>query len=165
MSPIFHSFFLLIFLNFQARLERVEKEIELAKREGRPEVKVELEGMLPGLKDAKRKAQARAKELIKIRTAQRNLEKTLRGRRGTMATTSMPSPMGTEPNSPMSPGYDGGGSFTGAATSSLDGGGGNASLDGPVASDSRATITDGKPEDDRAFEVHVGVGGVNIQEY
>lgn len=51
----------------QARLERVEKEVEVAKREGRPEVRCELEAMLPSLKDAKRKAQARAKDLLKAR--------------------------------------------------------------------------------------------------
>ena len=143
-------------------MERVEKEIELAKREGRPEVKVELEAMLPSLKDAKRKAQARAKELIKVRTAQRNAEKATRGRRGTMAMT-MASTMGTEPNSPgtpMSPPYDTTGGDTFAMSrqfsetmSSLDGGGGNTSLDGSIVSDSRATVADAKPEDDRAFEV------------
>jgi hypothetical protein len=84
-------------------LERVEKEVEVAKREGRPEVRCELEAMLPSLKDAKRKAQARAKDLLKARERppKKTTDKAInRGRRGTISQQHEP----TSPGTPLSPG-------------------------------------------------------------
>jgi hypothetical protein len=49
------------------RLERLEKEIEVARLEGRPEVKEELEVLLPSLKEQKKKAQHACRHLLRDR--------------------------------------------------------------------------------------------------
>ena len=114
-SPLVHPCAPSLFL-CQARVERVEKEVEVAKREGRPEVKHELEALLPALKDAKRKATAQAKALLKQRAAssERSPNKGQR-RRTIMAQSST-----REPPSPYSPGTPFSPSMTQSSSSPME---------------------------------------------
>ena len=57
--------------NAQVRIERVEKEAQVAGLEGRSETRDQLEALLPGLRDAKKRAQHAARHLLKVEPARR----------------------------------------------------------------------------------------------
>jgi len=87
----------------KAKLDRVEKEVEVARLEGRPEVKDELEALIPTLRAAKKKAQAECKHLLKVQARGRKGKK----QRGQQQQQQQQQPGGSRDNglgSPLSPG-------------------------------------------------------------